>query len=126
MDTLIVLARISGIMCLLVGLTALNKKFIGAVISEFESSKVLFWSAGFTAALLGSILLALYSTWNAHWQVLLTILGWLALLKGILIMLFPGWLMSVYKKLKTSGIIMFSGIIGILFGLVLLYKGFIA
>lgn len=126
MDTLIVLARISGIMCLLVGLTALNKKFIGAVISEFESSKVLFWSAGFTAALLGSILLSLYNTWNAHWPVLLTILGWLALLKGVIIMLFPGWLITSYKKIKTGDIIMLSGIIGILFGVILLYKGFIA
>jgi uncharacterized membrane protein HdeD (DUF308 family) len=126
MDTTIVLARISGIMCLLLGLSVMNKKFMAAVVDDMLNSKALFWFIGFVAAMIGAVVLAFYNIWNAHWPVLITILGWLALLKGIAIMLFPGSMShSVYRKFKTSGIIMFSGIISILFGIILLYKGFI-
>ncbi len=126
MDTIIVLARISGIMCLLIGLSVMNKKYMAAIVGELENSKAMFWFAGFIAALLGAITLAFYSTWSFHWPVLITILGWLALLKGIVIMLFPTSLWhSFYRKFKAGGIIMFSGIIALLFGIILLYKGFI-
>ncbi len=125
MDSVIVLARISGIMCLLIGLSVMNKSNMAAIMYELESSKGLFWFIGFMAALIGAIMLAVYSTWSAHWPVLLTILGWLALLKGIAIMLFPSsaW-HSFYRKFKASGIVMFSGIIALLVGIILLYKGF--
>lgn len=126
MDNTIILARVCGIMCLVVGLTAINKSFITSVINELENSKAMFWFAGFVAALLGAIVLALYSAWSPHWRVLITILGWLSLLKGVVIMLAPASLMSFYRKFKTSGIIVFSGIIGLLVGIILLYKGFMA
>lgn len=124
--TIIVLAKISGLMCLLIGFSVMNKSYMTAIVNELENSKAQFWFAGFVAALIGAITLAFYSTWNTHWPVLITILGWLALLKGIVIMLFPGSMMhSFYRKFKASGVIMFSGVIAILFGLILLYKGFI-
>jgi hypothetical protein len=125
MDTTIVLARICGIMCLLIGLSVMNKNLMTTMINELENSKALFWFVGFVAALIGAVTLAFYSTWSLHWPVLITILGWLALLKGIAIMLFPASLSPVYRKFKASGIIMFSGIIALLVGAVLLYKGFI-
>ena len=125
MDTTIILARISGIMCLLIGLSVMNKSFMSSVIDDILNSKALFWFIGFVAVMIGAIVLAFYSTWSVHWQVLLTIIGWLALLKGTAIMLFPGSMNhAVYRKLKTSSIIMVSGIIAILFGIILLYKGF--
>ncbi len=126
MDTTFVLARICGVMCLLIGLSVMNKNYMTGIVNELENSKALFWFIGFAAALLGVIMLAFYSTWNAHWPVLLTILGWLALLKGLAIMLFPSSLgHSLYRKFKTSGIITFSGVIALIVGIILLYKGFV-
>lgn len=81
MDTTIVLARISGIMCLLIGLSVLNKKYMSAITNELENSKALFWFLGFMAVLIGAVTLEFYSTWSLHWPVLITILGWAALLK---------------------------------------------
>lgn len=125
MDPIIVLARVTGLMCLLIALSVFNRKSMSAIINDLERSIALFWSLGFLAALLGIIILSLYSTWSMQWTVLITILGWLALLKGIIAMLFPGSLAhSVLRRFKNSGIIMFSGIVSLIFGLVLLYKGF--
>lgn len=127
METTLVLAKISGLMCLLIGLSVLNKNFMTTIVDEVLNNKALFWFIGFVAALIGSIVLAFYSTWSAHWPVLLTIVGWLALLKGIAIMLFPGYMNhSVYRKFKASGIIMFSGVIAMLVGIILLYKSLVA
>lgn len=126
MDNTIILARIGGTICLLLGLSVMNKSYMAAMINELENGKALFWFFGFVAALIGSITLAFYSTWSMQWPVLITILGWLALLKGIIIMLFPvsSW-HSFFRKFKGSGIIMFSGGLSLLFGIILLYKGFI-
>jgi len=127
MDITIVLARICGFICLLIGVSVMNKKYMSAVISEVENSKALFWFGGFLAAIIGTVLLSLYNTWSYGWPVLITILGWLSLLKGLAILLMPStsW-HSFYRKFKTSGIIMASGTIAIIFGLVLLYQGFTA
>ena len=120
-----VMARIAGVMCVAISLSVFNRKSMSAIINELEGSRALFWFVGFVAALIGAISLAFYSTWSAHWPVLITILGWLSLLKGLAIMLFPGSTAhSFYRKFKDSGIVMFSGLISLIVGIILLYKGF--
>ncbi len=126
MYTTIVLAKISGLMCLAIGLSVLNKKSMAVIIDELLNSKnrALFWFVGFVAALIGAVTLSFYNTWSFHWPVLITILGWAALLKGVIIMLFPDSLLSYYKKLKINGIVMFGGVVALIFGIILLYKSF--
>lgn len=125
MDTTIVLARISGIIFLLIGLSFMNKSYMEAIIDEMGNSKALFWFAGLVLAVLGSVMLGVYSTWSYHWPVLITILGWIALLKGMVIMLFPASWYAFYRKFKPSGIIMISGVAALISGIILLYQGFV-
>ncbi|MEJ0021853.1 MAG: hypothetical protein WDN47_04770 [Candidatus Doudnabacteria bacterium] len=124
MDSTIVLARIVGIMSLLVGLSFMNKSYITAIVDDIVNSKGLLWFVGFVMAILGALMLAGYSTWSFHWPVLITIWGWLALIKGTVIMLFPTSWLSWYRKVKSSGIMMVTGVVPIIFGIILLYKGF--
>ncbi len=126
METILVLARVSGIVCLLVGLSVMNKAYISAMIDELEHSKTLFWFIGFITMILGLVVLSLYNVWSFDWPVFLTIVGWAMLLKGTAIMLFPNTWVPMYKKFKLNGIVMTSGVISIVVGLILLYEGFVA
>ena len=126
MDVAVVLARVWGVACVVVGLSLLNRKNIGAVVSGLESSRALFWLTGFVTVVLGAVSLAVYGAWDGGWQVLLTILGWLALIKGVAITLWPSSLMSFYRKFKVESLAPISGAIALVIGIILLYVGFVA
>lgn len=121
-----ILARFFGIFLLIIGLSTLNKKSFTSIIDGLMNNKVLFWLTGLLALTIGAAVLALYSGWSADWRVVITVIGWLALIKGSIIMLFPDALATFYKKLRISGIFYVTGTVAILIGAFLLYIGFIA
>ncbi len=118
------LALFWGATLLVIGLSVFNKRFILNVVQEIENSKALLWLNGFIAFILGAATLSLYSEWTSDWRVVITIVGWLCILKGIGLMVFPGTFLAIYKKFKVEPAIMVSGVIAILLGLGLLYLGF--
>jgi len=78
---------------------------------------------GFLAVFLGMAILTVHNLWVPNWQVLITAIGWIALIKGMLLLIFPGYIglfksvLSVKNKtLLTLGIL--------LLGLLLTYLGF--
>ncbi len=111
---------------MLTGLSVMNKSYVGAMIDELENSKTLFWFMGFVTVVLGSVTLGFYSTWTFDWPVIITIIGWMMLLKGMLIMLFPATWVPLYKKFHLNGMVTVSGAIAIIVGIILLYEGFLA
>jgi uncharacterized membrane protein len=123
--TILTMAKISGLLCVLIGLSTMNARAMSAVTAEMEQRQGFFWFVGFVAAVLGATMLAFYSQWTTHWPVLLTVLGWAAVLKGGAIMLFPRTLWnSVYGRLKVGPTIRISGVIALVLGIVLLYEGY--
>ena len=50
---------------------------------------------------MGTVMLALYNTWSKSWRVLVTIIGWLALIKGAVLMLFPQ-VMTLYVNFLSN------------------------
>ena len=51
---------------------------------------------------------------------LITLLGWLGLIKGTYILIFPNSTISIYKKFNKDGILVFGGILAIILGLLFL------
>jgi hypothetical protein len=80
---------------------------------------------GFTALVLGSLMVHYHNIWRSDWTVLVTILGWLALIKGVLLIALPGFVQSYSKFIfEGSGFQLFPYLavfIGLLFG----YFGFV-
>jgi len=124
MDITLVLAKVLGGILLAVGVSALNKRWISTVIADIERSSGLFWMYGFVAFVIGVTTISLYDAWTSDWRVLITIIGWLCILKGVGLMVFPQSMLAVYKKVKLASIVPFSGVISVLLGLALLYFGF--
>jgi hypothetical protein len=81
---------------------------------------------GFTAVIIGFFMVNYHNIWAKNWTVLITIMGWLALTKGILIIAFPRFFQSFSRpffKGRVSRILPYVWIfIGLLFG----YFGFVA
>lgn len=81
--------------------------------------------SGFVILILGVLLVVSHSVWTADWRGVITILGWLVLLKGLLRIFFPETVKRlIAKKQQKRWFIL--GEFGLLFiSCYLLYYGFI-
>jgi len=76
------------------------------------------------ALVVGFLIVSNHNVWVQDWTVLVTIIGWLALLKGVLIFLAPKFLIKLSASiLKKTNLI---GLCAIILGLVFGYFGFLA
>ena len=118
----IVLAKVLGLICVFVGLSMFNKKNIEVILNELEHNRALLWLYGFVAFSIGLVVLSLFNSWGPGWMGWITLVGWLILLKGAIIMLFPDSMTAMYKKARVSSAGLWACAIVILLGLYLLYK----
>jgi hypothetical protein len=122
MDFSFVIARVLGISFALVGISMVaNTKATTAAIGESVQNKGILWLWGFLAVLVGAVVISFNNMWTSGLPLLITILGWLALIKGAFILIFPRAAASLYGKFNKSGMLMFCGVVVFVVGMVLLY-----
>ncbi len=126
MNITIVLAQIFGILLAVTGLSMLvNKKSMSAALTEAGQNQGFLWMLGFVALMMGAVFVVLSNVWNGgNMALVVTIIGWLILLKGIFILWFPSAAGSLYRKCTGGTALVWWGAIVFIVGLVLLYKGF--
>ena len=123
MNISVTLAQMWGIGCVVFGLSMLfNKKWIAAAVEEMIQNKGVMLLAGLIALILGLVLVALNNVWTSGLPLFITILGWLTLLKGATILIFPNFSSSYYKKVNKGNIFVWGGVILTILGLILLLQ----
>ena len=123
MPIYITLAQILGIIFTVAGLSfMLNKKGVRALLETKNDSFL--WLYGFIALTFGAVILALNDSWNSGLVSLITLMGWLSIVKGIALTFFPESAASMYRKVVSSGFLTFSGLVALVLGIFFLYKGF--
>jgi len=91
------------------------------IVEDFENSPGLTYISGFMALIIGMILVHYHNIWVKDWIVLITMIGWLSLFKGIMLIAFPhsiSFFKNWYKNTRAWGILLI--VIGLIFG----YLGF--
>ena len=117
------LALLIGSSLVIVGITVFNKSYFSAVMTDLANSKGLLWITGFITFVMGTVIVALYNVWSADWRVLVTLLGWLTVIKGAVIMLFPSSMMLFYRRFLSNHLLTYSGIYALILGGLLLFLG---
>ena len=126
MNTTIILAQILGITLTFMGLSLIiDKKGASLLLEEATKNRAILWILGFISLLVGTVLLEFHNTWNTLLQSLITLIGWLALIKGIMILLFGDTLAWFYKHWNKEKTFTVSGIITFIIGLIFVYYGFL-
>jgi hypothetical protein len=98
---------------------------VTAALTEAGQNQGFLWVVGLVALLMGATFVVLNNVWNGgNMELVITIIGWLILLKGIFLMWFPAAAASLYRKYSGSKALTWWGAIVFIIGLVLLYKGF--
>ena len=116
------IAQILGIFFLVAGISMVaNRKATGAAIEASVQNKGTLWLWGIFALLIGAIVVVFNNVWTSGLPLLVTLIGWIALLKGVLILILPDAAGSLYKKFATNSMLVLAGIVAVILGLVLLY-----
>lgn len=80
----------------------------------FDNSPVIYL-IGFILVILGWVMLYNHNTFNNDWTDIITVMSWLVLLKGILLLIYPTYIYSFKPLLGSKFIIVLVLIIGLIF-----------
>jgi hypothetical protein len=124
----IFLARLLGPLLLLPGIGLLtNQRAFRTMAGEVIGSVTLVYLFGLMDVAAGLAIVLVHNVWVANWRVIITLLGWLLLIRGAGRVLIPETLMGYAKTmLRGQNVYLVSGIVLSLLGLVLCYFGYIA
>lgn len=127
MDISIFLAQALGLYFVIAGVAMLVRPKAITRLTEVLGSRDAIYVSGFYALLIGVPLVLIHNVWDGSWRVLITIIAWLALLKGVVRIYFPDravqWVSSIVENRSIL-----QGLIWVMVGLGLyfLYVGFSA
>jgi len=127
MDSSILLARLMGPYIILIGASLmLNQKIFRKIMEDFPKNPSLVFITGLLTFVAGLATLLFHNMWVADWRVLITIFGWIALIKGIMLVVLPGTLLKTTKIYSDNfKLVLIPWGIMILIGIFLMVKGYI-
>lgn len=99
MDISIFFARLWGSFYVIFGLLFIITRQLGRTI-EMTESKEFVISTGYISLLMGLVTVILHNVWVADWRVVITILGWSTLIKGIQKIGFPNFIHKQAQRFK--------------------------
>lgn len=81
---------------------------------------------GLMAIIIGMFIIATHNVWTNDWTVLITIIGWIGLIKGVTLIAFPQSFRPFEKIFDSRSTMIGASIVTLVLGLVFGYFGFFA
>lgn len=114
-----------GIIFAVIGLSVLvDRKNISGTLGEMVRNQGTLWIIGFITLIIGAVILVLNNVWTSGLPLVVTILGWLALIKGCYILIFPRSATAWYERWNKDWILMLGGLVAFILGVVFIWLGF--
>ncbi|MFZ0196094.1 MAG: hypothetical protein WBF44_03380 [Pseudolabrys sp.] len=87
---------------------------------------MLIYLSGILALVMGLAMVAVHNDWKWHWPLIITVIGWLALIGGVIRMIAPQ-VIETYglAVLSSPNFFIIDGGIAVLFGVLLSYFGYL-
>lgn len=102
MEASVFFAKLLGPYCIIVGIGVLfNLKTYQKVMEDFSRNTALVYLGGVMALFFGLLVVLLHNVWTANWAVIITVFGWLGIIKGAWLIILPnkvGQLAEAYRK----------------------------
>ena len=126
MQASIFIARLLGPMFLVVSVAWLLKpQMFRAVLTQFVGSEVWLYFGGVLGLLAGLALVLTNNVWLLDWRLIITLLGWVMVVRALITIFQPQWMVTVAKSIVAHrGIFIGSAVFNLLIGLVLSYFGY--
>jgi len=123
MQNALLLASIFGPLMAIVGLwTLLYHENMMKVVNSIKSTPALFYMTGWMSLLIGLIIVSQYNVWSMTLAVLVTLLGWAMIIRGILALFIPQLLVKLTMGKPSYCKVM--GFVPFIWGLLLCWFAF--
>lgn len=97
------------------------------LINSLMTNAPLMFITGFITLILGLLLVVSHNVWQWNWRVIITLIGWMVLLKGLTILFFPRAIDETTTLFVQNLTVAYSFLgLDFIIGIVLVYFGFIA
>jgi uncharacterized protein YjeT (DUF2065 family) len=125
METSIFIAQIIAVVYVLAGLgMLLNKAYYHKGINAMLKDSGFLLLGGMLSTVAGFLIITYHNIWVQDWTVIITIFGWLALIKGILFLVFPNKLDFITDMYKKQNMVNIAALVALVIGVILGYYGF--
>jgi hypothetical protein len=127
MQTSVFLAQLIGPLLLVMGIgMAVNTDSYRTMAQEFLASRALIYVAGLLAFVPGLAIVLVHNVWAFDWRLIITLLGWLAVLGGIFRLVAPAQVQAMgAAMLARDGWLMGGGIAVGALGAILTLVGYL-
>ena len=121
------LALLWGFILVIIPLSFLvNSKNTKTIFHIIEDEKMLLF-VGMISTVLGIVSIVTYNIFDKSWQILITLLGWIILIKGIVLLFTPKIIVNLYRRFGEDNILIpIKLLLTIIIGCFLLFMGFTA
>jgi hypothetical protein len=120
------IAKIASVVYFAAALGAVfNRDHYQRVLDDLFKNAALTYFMGFTTVVLGFLIVNYHNIWVKDWTVLITLIGWAALIKGILLIVVPRFVQSYSRLIFEAKGQKFFPYIATFLGLLFGYFGFV-
>ena len=103
----------------------INPGFYKKLFEDFIENTAVLYLGGIMALTIGYLIVAFHNTWTKDLSVIITIVGCLAMIKGILILIRPNMIIALSKAMvQKESILKIEAIAVIILGLAFAFLGF--
>jgi hypothetical protein len=103
-----------------------NADYYRKITGDFFNNAGLTYVSGFMTAVIGLLIVIYHNRWTKNWTVLITVLGWIALFKGIFLIAFPQFVQSLSERMFTDFGSRIFPYAALCLGLLFAYFGFLS
>jgi hypothetical protein len=126
MEIALLVAKIYGIVLLALGLGMLvNSSYYKKVLLDLLNNTAVIFIGGLAALAIGIVIVMNHNIWEAGWVLIVTLIGWLAIIKGALLLILPKSAGLFESWFQNKNFIIFAGVFALIVGAVLTYYGFL-
>jgi len=120
------IARLIGPVFVVSGIAMLlNRDGYPAMVDEFLRSPALIYIAGFLALLGGLAIVNVHNSWDWGWPLIVTVIGWLAVIGGIFRMVAPQYVQTLGSAMFAhSAAVVVIAIVSVVLGGFVSFKGY--
>ena len=125
MEMSLFLASLLGPAFLVVGVgMLLNQKHYQGMVAEMKKSSLTLYLSGLMTFVLGLLMVMYHNVWVQDWTVVITVLAWLTLLKGVWLLVFPTRVEQVVKWYKGGKMLLVAVVVTLVLGAFLTNKAY--
>lgn len=126
MENAVFIAKLLGPFLTVAGLGILfNLKGYDKVIEDFTNNSALMYLGGLISLVIGILIVLHNNIWTLNWELIITVVGWISLLKGIFIIVSPRTMIKMAGIWKSkTGALAGHSVFLIGFGVVLIIRGY--